>query len=133
MAGGDPYAAHQWLCALGEAQRTTILPLFPVDVTDEPQLVRIALAVADRDLAATAMEQAQRRAERNPHAPTIVATAAHARGLLDADDATLTHAVELFEMAPHRSPEHRPWRTWAPSGSATARQTKESRPWTPPW
>ena len=100
MAGGDPYAAHQWLCALGEAQRTTILPLFPVDVTDEPQLVRIALAVADRDLAATAVEQAQRRAERNPHAPTIVATAAHARGLLDADDATLTHAVELFEMAP---------------------------------
>ncbi len=100
MVGGDHAAAHQWLCVLGETQRATILPLFPVDVTDEPQLVRIALAVADRDLAVAAAEQAQRRAERNPHAPTIVATAAHARGLLDADDATLTHAVELFEMAP---------------------------------
>jgi len=102
MAGGDASAAHEWLCALGEAGRTTILPLFPVDVTDEPQLVRMALAVGDRELAARAVAQAQRRAERNAHVPTILATAAHARGLLDADDATLTHAVELFEMAPRQ-------------------------------
>jgi DNA-binding CsgD family transcriptional regulator/tetratricopeptide (TPR) repeat protein len=100
MASGDPSAAHGWLCVLGEAERTTILPLFPADVTDEPQLVRIALAAADGDLAAAAVAQAQRRAERNPHVPTILATAAHANGLLHADDATLTHAVELFEMAP---------------------------------
>jgi DNA-binding CsgD family transcriptional regulator len=100
MANGDPPAAHGWLSVLGDAERTTILPLFPADVTDEPQLVRIALAADDGDLAAAAVAQAQRRVERNPHVPTILATAAHASGLLHADDATLTHAVELFEMAP---------------------------------
>ena len=29
MASGDPEAAHGWLCALGEDQRTAILPLLP--------------------------------------------------------------------------------------------------------
>ena len=100
MANGDPSAAHGWLCVLGDAERTTILPLFPAEVTDEPQLIRIALAADDGDLAAAAAEQAQRRAERNPHVPTMLATAAHANGLLHADDAMLTHAVELFEMTP---------------------------------
>ena len=51
MATGDPAAAHAWLCALGEDQRTAILPLFPVDVTDETPLVRIALAAGDDELA----------------------------------------------------------------------------------
>ena len=96
MARGDPVAVRGSLTDAGGS----ILPLFPVDVTDEPQLVRMALAVGDRDLAGDAVAQAQRRADLNPHVATILATAAHARGLLDADDATLTHAVELFEMAP---------------------------------
>ena len=52
MATGDPGAAHGWLCALGEDQRTAILPLFPVDVTDEIPLARIALAAGDDELAA---------------------------------------------------------------------------------
>jgi hypothetical protein len=66
MATGDPGAAHGWLCALGEDQRTAILPLFPIDVTDEIPLVRIALAVGDDELAEVAAAQADRRARRNP-------------------------------------------------------------------
>ena len=100
MATGDPEAAHAWLCALGEEQRTAILPLFPIDVTDEPQLVRIALAAGDGRLAEAAAAQAERRAEQNGRVATIVATAAHARGLLTSDIDDLEHAVELFATGP---------------------------------
>jgi DNA-binding CsgD family transcriptional regulator len=100
MAAGDPGAAHGWLCALGEDERRTILPLFPIDVTDESQLVRIALAVGDGELAAVAAAQADRRAHLNEGVATIVATAAHARGLLTANTDDLERAVELFTSAP---------------------------------
>jgi DNA-binding CsgD family transcriptional regulator len=100
MAAGDPTAAHTWLCALGEEQRMAILPLFPIDVTDEPQLVRIALAAGDDQLAEATAAGAQRRAERNPGVPTIVATAAHARGLLTSNVDDLARAVDLFATAP---------------------------------
>lgn len=100
MATSDPGAAHAWLCALGENQRTAILPLFPIDVTDEPQLVRIALASGDEGLAEVAAAQADRRAQLNPRVATIVATAAHARGLLGCNTADLERAVELFATGP---------------------------------
>ena len=100
MASGDPEAAHGWLCALGDDQRTAILPLFPVDVTDEPQLVRIALATGDGELAEVAVAQAERRAQHNPSVATIVATAAHARGLLRANIDDLRCAVGLFSTGP---------------------------------
>jgi hypothetical protein len=96
MAAGDSTAAHGWLCALGVDQRTAILPLFPIDVTDEPQLVRIALAAADDELAEVTAAQADRRAELNPRVATIVATAAHARGLLRSNVDDLERAVDLF-------------------------------------
>ncbi len=99
-ATGDPEAAHGWLCALGEDQRTAILPLFPIDVTDEPQLVRIALAAGDDELAEVTAAQADRRAELNPRVATIVATAAHARGLLKANVDDLERAVGLFATGP---------------------------------
>jgi DNA-binding CsgD family transcriptional regulator len=100
MATGDPGAAHAWLCALGEDKRTAILPLFPVDVTDEPQLVRIALAAGDSELAEVAAIQADRRAALNPRVATIVATAAHARGLLTSNIEDLEHAAGLFATGP---------------------------------
>jgi DNA-binding CsgD family transcriptional regulator len=100
MAAGDPGAARGWLCALGEDQRTAILPLFPIDVTDEPQLVRIALAADDDELAAVTAAQADRRAQLNPRVPTIVATAAHACGLLRANITDLERAVGLFATGP---------------------------------
>jgi len=100
MATGDPGAARVSLCALGEDQRTTILPLFPIDVTDEPQLVRVALAAGDDELAEVAAAQADRRAQRNPRVATIVATAAHARGLLTSNVDDLERAVDLFANGP---------------------------------
>jgi DNA-binding CsgD family transcriptional regulator len=100
MAAGDYKAAHTWLCALGEDQRTQILPLFPIDVTDETPLVRIALAAGDDELAEVAAAQADRRAQRNPRVATIVATAAHARGLLRSNIEELQRAAELFAAGP---------------------------------
>jgi len=100
MAAGDPGAAHARLCALGKDQRTAILPLFPIDVTDEPQLVRIALAAGDDELAAVTAAQADRRARLNPRVATIVATAAHARGLLTGNIEDLERAVDLFATGP---------------------------------
>jgi DNA-binding CsgD family transcriptional regulator len=100
MATGDPGAAHAWLCALGEEQRTSILPVFPIDVTDEVPLVRIALAAGDGELAEVAAAEAERRAQLNPRVVTIVATAAHVRGLLTSDIEELEHAVELFATGP---------------------------------
>jgi hypothetical protein len=47
MASGDPDQAHRWLCALGETERLSLFPLFPVEVADDPLLVRMALAVGD--------------------------------------------------------------------------------------
>ena len=100
MAAGNPRAAHAWLCALGEEQRMAILPLFPIDVTDEPQLVRIALAAGDDDLAEATAAEAERRAQRNPEVATIVATAAHSRGLLASSIDDLERAVNLFASGP---------------------------------
>ena len=100
MATGDPAAAHASLCALGEDQRTAILPLFPIDVTDETPLVRIALAAGDDELAEVAAAQADRRAQRNPRVATIVATAAHTRGLLTSNIEDLERAVDLFATGP---------------------------------
>jgi DNA-binding CsgD family transcriptional regulator len=100
MATGDPTAAHAALCALGEDQRTTILPLFPADVTDEPQLIRIALAAGDDELAEAATAHAERRAQLNSRVATIVATAAHARGLLTSNIDDLQRAVHLFATGP---------------------------------
>jgi DNA-binding CsgD family transcriptional regulator len=100
MAVGDQTAAHGWLRVLGEDQRTAILPLFPGDVTDEPQLVRIALAAADERLADVTVALADRRAHLNPRVATIVATSAHARGLRTANIADLERAVALFATGP---------------------------------
>jgi DNA-binding CsgD family transcriptional regulator len=58
--------------------------------------VRIALAVGDRKLAESAVADANRRAELSPGVPSLSATAAHARGLLNDDAEALTHAVTLF-------------------------------------
>jgi len=54
MTAGDPDQAHRWLCALGETERLSLFPLFPMEVADDPLLVRMALAGAglDQDLMA---------------------------------------------------------------------------------
>ena len=100
MADGDAPGAHQWLCALGEAERMSILPLFPMDVTDDARLVRIALAVEDHELAVSAAASAQRRSAVNPKVRSLAATAAHADGLLRRSQQGLANAVELFDAGP---------------------------------
>ena len=69
MAAGDPANAYKWLRALGEEERLAIVPLFPMDVADEARLVHIALAVQDDELAAHAVDAAQRRAQLKPPGP----------------------------------------------------------------
>jgi len=65
-ADGNPRAAHQWLCAMGESERTRVLQRDWMDVADEAQIVRIALANGDHELAESAVADAYRRAELSP-------------------------------------------------------------------
>jgi len=102
QAGGDPVQARRWLTALGEKERLSLFPLFPLDPADDPQLVRIALASGDRELADSAAAGAQWRAEVNPAVPGFWASAVHARGLLAGDPALLAQAVTIFEAGQRR-------------------------------
>jgi DNA-binding CsgD family transcriptional regulator len=97
MADGDPPGAHRWLCALGEDERMSILPLHPMDVADEVRLVRIALAVQDHELAVHAVASAQRRSAVNPDVRSLAAAAAHVDGLLRHSRQCLAEAVKFFE------------------------------------
>ena len=102
QAGGDPARARRWLTALGEKERLTLLPLFPLDPADDPHLVRIALASGDRELAESATTGAERRAEINPAVPAVLGSAVHARGLLTGSPGLLAQAVSILEAGPRR-------------------------------
>jgi DNA-binding CsgD family transcriptional regulator/tetratricopeptide (TPR) repeat protein len=97
MADGKPAEAR---AALDAVESGRITPLYPMDVTDDPQLVRIALAAGDSRLAADSVAAAEERARRNPEVGSVRAAAAHARGLLDADVTLLAQACLLFETSP---------------------------------
>ena len=101
-ADGDPSRAHRWLCVMGEPERMRLLPRLWLDVADEAEMVRMALAVGDQELAESAAEQAGHRAHLNPDVASLLACAAHARGLLNGDADELSHAVSLFERSPRR-------------------------------
>jgi DNA-binding CsgD family transcriptional regulator len=96
MAAGDPQAA----CRLLRSEDQFILPMHPIDVTDGPHLVRVALAGGDHELAVRAVGLAEQHAARSPEIGSVVAAAAHARGLLDDDTSELVRAVERFGAAP---------------------------------
>ena len=100
MWTGDGAAAWAHLCALGEAERLTIVPLNPMDVTDEVALARIAMAAGDGELAATAVATARERLRLNPAVASIAGTAAHAEGLVTGDADHLALAVKYFEEGP---------------------------------
>jgi DNA-binding CsgD family transcriptional regulator len=97
---GDAAAARAHLCALGEAERFTIVPLNPVDVTDEVPLARIAVAAGDGELAASAVTAAQERLRLNPGVASVAGTAAHVEGLVMRDADCLAVAVKCFEEGP---------------------------------
>jgi DNA-binding CsgD family transcriptional regulator len=100
MADGDPRGAQRWLCSLGDDARTSIVPLFPMDVADEALLVRIALAAQDHELAASAAAASQRRWLLNPNVRGIAAAAAQVNGLVNHSHPDLVRAVELFDGGP---------------------------------
>ena len=100
MAAGDAVRAHQWLHALGEETRLSIVPRFPMDVTDEARLTHIALAARDNELAAHAANSARSRAQLNPQVRSIRAAAAHAQGLVAHNREELAEAVALYGSGP---------------------------------
>lgn len=100
MADGDPLRARQCLCVLGEDERASVLPLFPMDVTDEVRLIRIALATGDHELAEHAAGTVRRRSQLNPDVRSLEAVAAHATGLMNHSQKDLAEAVELYEKGP---------------------------------
>ena len=100
MASGDAAAARAHLCGMGEAERLSLLPLSPVDVTDEVRLARIAVAAGDAELAAAARTSAEGRASLNPAVASVAGTAAHVRGLIGDDVAELGAAIKHFERGP---------------------------------
>jgi DNA-binding CsgD family transcriptional regulator len=100
MADGEPAQARAVLADAGLATADGVTQLYPMDVTDAPQLVRIALASGDSRLAADTVASAEERARRNPGIGSVRAAAAHARGLLDTDAASLAEACLLFDAGP---------------------------------
>jgi DNA-binding CsgD family transcriptional regulator len=100
MSKGEADEAHDWLCTGGHANRLNLFPLYPFEVEDDPQLVRIAVAVSDRELAERTIEQAERRCDRNPGIVSFKAAAAHARGLWEGSAHELQSAVSLFATGP---------------------------------
>jgi DNA-binding CsgD family transcriptional regulator len=96
LSRGDPNGAHEWLCSDGDDQRLTLFPLFPVEVVDDPQLIRIATAVGDQELAERVIAQAERRQALNPGVTTFTAVAAHARGIWHQSIDELQTAAALF-------------------------------------
>jgi DNA-binding CsgD family transcriptional regulator len=101
MAYGDADQAHRWLCALGESERLSLFPLFPMEAADDPLLVRIALAAGDHELAEAASALAARRYEINPGpVSSVAAAAAHSRGLLLRSARDLEDAVAMLASGP---------------------------------
>ena len=67
LGSSDPgAAARAHLCALGETERLTIVPLCPMDAIDEVPLVRIAMAAGDGELATSAVATARERLSAEP-------------------------------------------------------------------
>jgi DNA-binding CsgD family transcriptional regulator len=63
-------------------------------------MVRIALAAGDRELAESAVADANRRARLCAGVSSLAAIAAHAEGLLDGDADKLSEAVSQFKRSP---------------------------------
>jgi len=100
MSQGRADEAHDWLCARGHDTRLKLLPLFPFEIADDPQLVRIAAAVGDEELAGHAIEQAEHRCELNPGVVSFKAAVAHAKGLWQGSTRHLETAASLFDTGP---------------------------------
>jgi len=99
---GDRASAHRWAATPDPEDGRPLLPRFPVDVTDEVHLARIALAVADDELAGQALTTVRRRSALNPGVRTIAAVEAQVSGLIEGRLEDLERSVALFEQSPRR-------------------------------
>ena len=100
FADGDHDAARAHLAGLDDIAAEGRLPAFGCDVTDPPQLVRIALALGDDELVRGAVLLARERLRRNPGVASIAGSAAHARALADGDDDGFDGAIAALERSP---------------------------------
>jgi DNA-binding CsgD family transcriptional regulator/tetratricopeptide (TPR) repeat protein len=100
LGQGDPVGAHDWLCSLGFEERLRIFPLYPHEVTDDADQVRIAAAVGDEELAKHVISLAQRRSERNPGVLSCRAAVAHCRGIWADSVNDLRLAASIYKEGP---------------------------------
>lgn len=100
MAHGDAMQAHRWLCSLGYGERLEIFPLFPMEIADDPQLVRIAAATADEELADRVIDLAKRRSKLNQNIASMRAIADQAEGIWHESVESLNSAVTDLEGGP---------------------------------
>ena len=96
LSQSDATGAHVWLSSLGSDERLKMFPLYPHEVTDDAERVRIAAAVGDAELAEHAISLAQRRADHNPGVLSCVAAVAHCRGIWNESADDLTLAAGLY-------------------------------------
>jgi DNA-binding CsgD family transcriptional regulator len=99
-ADGKHAEARRQLAVPGDAERLQLLPRFPLDVTDEVELARIATAAGDADLAETALRSARDRAGLNPGVCSIAGTFAHVQALMRDDRDAYAEAIENFGQGP---------------------------------
>jgi DNA-binding CsgD family transcriptional regulator len=100
LSQGDPMQAHSWLCESGYEKRLSMWPLFPHEAAYDVERVRIAVAVADQELADNVIALAERRVDLNPTVRSFEAVAAHCRGVWGSYIDDLEHAVALYREAP---------------------------------
>jgi DNA-binding CsgD family transcriptional regulator len=72
----------------------------PLDPTDSPAFVRIAMRAGQPEQGRRAVLAAERLQAMNPTVTILAATAVHARGLLEQDGVLLQKAAELFAGSP---------------------------------
>jgi DNA-binding CsgD family transcriptional regulator/DNA-binding Lrp family transcriptional regulator len=100
LADGDHDTARSHLASVDDIAAEGRLPTFWLDVTDPPQLVRIALLLGDTDLTRHALLLAQERARLNPGVASIVGSARHAAALADGDDVQFDRAISALARSP---------------------------------
>jgi DNA-binding CsgD family transcriptional regulator len=100
LSKGNATQAHGWLCNDGLEARLTLFPLFPHEITDDVQLIRIAKAVSDGVLGERVLSMTEQRAVLNPNVDSCRAVAAHVRGLWSGSAEDLGLATSLLRSGP---------------------------------
>ena len=95
-----------------------------------PDLVRLAVAAGDRQVARTAARACQQEAAAETRPARAAAASLRCQGLLESDPAPLREAVAHYR-AVGPAVELRPrWRTWPPCWPSAARQRRPGPRWT---